>query len=94
MSNKTHDQVKTTDAQTRTNALAEFYAASDDALFNQVAVSFVRDCSTAAMERDRWAGTGIKFIKIGRTVKYRKADVLEWLGKYQAQSSTSETAAA
>lgn len=94
MSNKTHDQVKTTDAQARTKALAEFYAASDDALFNQITVAHVRDCSTATMERDRWSGGGIPFIKIGRAVKYRKSDVLTWLEKYQVQSSTSETMAA
>ena len=77
----------------RTKAINEFYSAPDDALFNQITVAHVRDCSTATMERDRWAGGGIPFIKIGRAVKYRKADVLGWLAQYQAQGSTSEVAA-
>lgn len=42
------------------------------------------------MERDRWAGGGIPFLKIGRAVKYRKSDVLAWLEQYQPQNSTSE----
>jgi hypothetical protein len=77
----------------RSKALAEFYSAPETALFNQIIVAHVRDCSTATMERDRWAGGGISFIKIGRAVKYRKADVLAWLEQYQPQNSTSEVAA-
>jgi hypothetical protein len=73
----------------RNKSLAEFYNAPDTALFNQITVAHVRDCSTATLERDRWAGGGIKFIKIGRAVKYRKADVLNWLEQYQPQQSTS-----
>lgn len=30
-------------------------------------------------ERHRWAGTGPKYIKIGRTPYYRAADLLEWI---------------
>ncbi len=82
-----------TQAQNRAEALAEFYGAPETALFNQNVVAYVRDCSTATMERDRWAGGGIPFIKIGRAVKYRKTDVLEWLDKCRAQSSTSDKAA-
>ena len=78
--------------QTRTKALKEFYSAPETALFNQIIIAHVRDCSTATMERDRWAGGGIPFIKIGRAVKYRKTDVLVWLGQYQVQNSTSEVA--
>ncbi|PPK77298.1 hypothetical protein B0F87_102410 [Methylobacter tundripaludum] len=94
MSTDTQTRTKETDTQARTKALAEFYSAPETSLFNQVIIAYVRDCSTATMERDRWAGTGIKFIKIGRAVKYRKSDVVTWLEKYQVQSSTSETMAA
>jgi hypothetical protein len=77
----------------RTTSITEFYSAPHTALFNQITIAHVRDCSTATLERDRWAGGGIPFIKIGRSVKYRKADVVQWLEQYQAQSSTSEKAA-
>jgi len=81
-----------TQVQTRTEALAEFYNAPETSLFNQIVVAYVRDCSTATMERDRWAGGGIPFIKIGRAVKYRKTDVLGWLDQCQVQNSTSDKA--
>ena len=76
--------------QDRTEALKEFEDAPDSALFNQENIAFVRDCSTATLERDRWTGNGIPYIKIGRAVKYRKIDVLTWLAQHQPQNSTSE----
>lgn len=74
----------------RNISLAEFDSAPEQTLFNQRVIAHVRDCSVATMERDRWSGSGIPFIKINRAVKYRKADVLEWLDKCQLQNSTSE----
>lgn len=76
---------------TRLEALAEFEAAPDDALFDETVIAHVEGCSVAKKQRDRWAGTGIKLIKIGRKVKYRKSDVLDWLNQFQPQQSTSET---
>ncbi len=76
--------------QDRAKALAEFYGAPDDALFGQDVIALVRGCSTATMERDRWAGTGIQFIKVNRAVRYRKSDALAWLAKCQTLNSTSE----
>jgi hypothetical protein len=81
-----------TPKQDRAKTLSEFFSAHDDALFNQTAIAVVRDCSTATLERDRWAGGGIPYIKIGRSVRYRKSDVLAWLAQYQPQNSTSEYA--
>jgi len=78
----------------RITSINEFNGAPDTALFNQITIAHVRDCSKATMERDRWAGGGIPFIKIGRAVKYRKADVLAWLEQNQTQNSTSEKATA
>lgn len=80
----------TTQAPDRTKALAEFDSAPDASLFNQIVIAQVRGCSTATLERDRWAGGGIPFIKIGRAVKYRKSDVLAWLAQYHPQNSTSD----
>lgn len=77
--------------QDRTQALSEFYNAAVNALFSQAVVAQVIDCSKAKLERDRWQGGGIPYIKIGRRVKYRKADVLNWLDQYQPQQSTSES---
>lgn len=77
-------------APSRIDLLNQFNSAPDDALFNQVTIAAVRDCSTATLERDRWAGTGITFLKIGRSVKYRKSDVLAWLGTIDVKSRAAE----
>lgn len=70
--------------------LEEFYNAPETALFSQQTISVIRQCSTAKLERDRWLGGGIPFIKFGRAVRYRKSDVLAWLSDYEPQSSTSK----
>lgn len=75
----------------RTKSLQDFYSAPDESLYGQTVIADVIDCSEAKLERDRWAGTGIPFIKIGRKVKYRKGDVLDWLNRHKPQQSTSET---
>ena len=77
----------------RSDALAEFYNAPDSALFNQMTIAAIRECSKFTMERDRWNGGGIPFVKIGRAVRYRKADVVDWLAKNPTQTSTSSVAA-
>ena len=82
-----------TPKQDRAQALEEFYNAPDCALFNQETITHVRDCSTATLERDRWNGNGIPFIKIGRAVRYRKSDALAWVGKSPIQTSTSQAVA-
>ena len=86
--------INSLDVSPRMQSLAEFNSADDSTLFNQTVIAHVLDCSTATMERDRWSGGGIPYIKINRLVRYRKADVLEWLGQFCPQSSTSEGVAA
>ncbi|PPD41652.1 MAG: DNA-binding protein [Methylobacter sp.] len=76
---------------TRGEALDEFERAPDTALFNQTVIAHIRDCTVATLERDRWAGGGIPFLKIGRAVKYRKSDVMAWLDKHKPRFSTSES---
>lgn len=73
----------------RAAILREFDAAPDTALFAQNVVAAVRDCSEATLERDRWAGGGIPYRKIGRAVRYCKRDVVAWLDSYATLTSTS-----
>jgi hypothetical protein len=82
-----NELIKKTEAQHR----IEFYDAPNETLFDQICIAVILGCSEYKLERDRWAGTGVPFLKIGRKVKYRKADVLTWLGQFQPQKSTSET---
>lgn len=35
--------------------------------------------SEAWLERGRWDGSGPPYVKVGRSVRYRRADVLAWL---------------
>lgn len=77
--------------KTRTELLEEFEAASLETLFHQRVPAAIRDCSEATMERDRWAGGGIPFVRIGRSIRYRKRDILGWLSQYSPQTSTSDS---
>lgn len=74
---------------TRLELINEYETAPDSALFSQATVAAILDCSLATIERDRWIGKGIPFTKFGRMVRYRKADIREWLDKHHAFQSTT-----
>lgn len=57
--------------------------------FSQETVAAIRDCSLATLERDRWMGIGVPFVKIGRLVRYRKSDIRAWLEKQKSVPSSS-----
>ncbi len=78
--------------KTDAEIVAEFWNAHGEALFAQKPVALVRDCSESLLERERWEGTGPRFLKIGRQVRYRKSDVMEWLNAQPCCASTSEYA--
>lgn len=65
--------------QTRLDLINEFYAAPDQALFSQKTLCAVLDCSEALAERMRWRGGWIPYVKCGRSVRYRKSDILTYL---------------
>lgn len=74
----------------RLHLIAEYESAPLNALFSQETIAAIRHCSIATIERDRWAGTGIKFIKMGRLVRYRKKDIQQWLEEHPAFQSTTQ----
>jgi predicted DNA-binding transcriptional regulator AlpA len=45
--------------------------------------------STAWCERSRWEGEGPKFFKLGRHVRYKTEDVLDWIEE-KARTCTRE----
>lgn len=56
--------------------VAAFCAAPDDALVDEKMVAAYFGCSVEKLQRDRWANTGLPFIKIsGRLVRYRVGSV-------------------
>ena len=40
-------------------------------------------------QKDRMAGTGPKFIRVGRLIRYRRADVEEWLNSRTVTSTSA-----
>ncbi len=77
----------------RATLLREFDAATPDALFDQRTPAAIRDCSLETIERDRWAGRGIPFLKIGRTVRYKKSSIVAWINSHAERQSISQQAA-
>lgn len=73
----------------RLHLIAEYESAPDTTWFNQHMVAAIRGCSLTTIERDRWAGTGIPFVKMGRWVRYRKIDIHNWLQSHQTFQSTA-----
>jgi predicted DNA-binding transcriptional regulator AlpA len=45
----------------------------------------------STLQKDRVAGTGIPFIRLGRLVRYRQSDVTAFLDALPSCRSTSET---
>lgn len=43
----------------------------------------------AALAQDRYLGQGITYIKVGKLVRYRRADVLAYLEANRVETSTS-----
>ncbi|MCD6040115.1 MAG: hypothetical protein K0S27_1515 [Gammaproteobacteria bacterium] len=74
----------------RLDLITEYEHAPDSALFAQETIAALLDCSLATIERDRWLGNGIPFIKIGRMVRYKKSDISLWLEAHRTFHSTTE----
>ena len=62
-----------------------------DLLLTQREYAHLRRCSERTVERERVSGTGCRYIKIGRGVLYRRADVLDFIERH-ARLSTSKAA--
>lgn len=80
-------------SKTKLNRLAlisEFEFAPDSMLFNQNTLAAILDCSTQLLERNRWVGEGVPYLKIGRKVLYRKSDVLSFLQQQKIYRSTCD----
>lgn len=75
------------------SAVNQFWNAHDEALFPQPILPAITGMSAAFFERARWSGEGgPRYIKLGRLVRYKKKDVLAWLEKNPAVTSTTEAA--
>jgi hypothetical protein len=52
----------------------------------------LRRCSERTIERERASGTGCQYIKIGRSVRYMQADVIDFIERHARQSTSEPTA--
>jgi hypothetical protein len=68
----------------------EFWSAPPEAFFDQQVVAQVLRKSQAWAERARVFGNGPPFRRIGRSIVYKKADVVNWLDQHATVTSTSE----
>ncbi len=50
-------------------------------LWDQRKTADYLDVSTKWLERDRWQGATIPYVKIGRAVRYRAVDVLNYVNR-------------
>ena len=76
--------------QSAAELAAHFWKLPNEGLVDQNVVCAALGKSSAWAERSRWAGTGPRFKKVGRHVRYIKADVLAWLEQQPSVNSTSE----
>lgn len=59
--------------------VAAFWNAPDEALFSQRTLAVIVGLTEAWCERARWVGEGPAFVKLNRTVRYRKRDITDWI---------------
>ena len=62
----------------------------DDDLWTQRDYAKKRKCSERTVERERSSGTGCPYVKIGRAVRYRRRDILEFIEKHVRQSTSEQ----
>ena len=90
---------------TRAELLAEYNTLPNNARLNEQMLAAVLLCSLAKLQRDRWSGGGIPFVREGGTTKadkngriqifggkvfYQKRDVENYLTRQVTVSNTSE----
>ncbi len=61
-----------------------------DQLLSDRDVEKITGRARSTLQKDRLAGTGIPFVRIGRLVRYRQSDVAAFLDALPARRSTSE----
>ncbi len=78
--------------QRETGTLVRHEKAFLEPLLTVAQVSEITGRSISKLEKDRWEGCGPPYVKMGRLVRYRPADVRAWLSE-RVRRSTSEGAA-
>jgi hypothetical protein len=64
-----------------------------DVLLTEQQLADHRQESVRTIQRERENGTGCPYVKLGRAVRYRKRDIIEFIERH-VRNSTSESAIA
>lgn len=59
-------------------------------LLNQTEVAEFLGLSEAWLERARWAGNGPRYVKFGRAVRYKFADIEKYLASRERMSTSAK----
>jgi hypothetical protein len=62
-----------------------------DDLLKQRVYAKIRDCSERTVERERASGTGCRYVKIGRSIRYRRRDIIDFIERHARQSTSEST---
>lgn len=62
----------------------------DDELIDEREVARAQRRSVAAVRNDRLRHKGVPFVKIGRSVRYRRSDLQKYIASLPAQFSTAD----
>lgn len=60
----------------------------DKELFSSKEAARYLGMSVAFLERDRWAGARIAFVKIGRSVRYRRTELDQYIQSHTRRSTS------
>ena len=66
-------------------------AQSADRLLDDREVSEITGRARSTLQKDRLAGSGIPFVRLGRLVRYRQSDINAFLASLPSLHSTSES---
>jgi predicted DNA-binding transcriptional regulator AlpA len=61
-----------------------------DQLLSDRDVARITGRARSTLQKDRVAGTGIPYIRVGALVRYRESDVAAWLAALPTRRSTSD----
>jgi hypothetical protein len=75
--------------RTATNGIARQMLTDLLDFLTQREYALLRRCSERTVERERATGTGCPYVKIGRAVRYRRGDIIEFIERH-VRGSTSE----
>jgi predicted DNA-binding transcriptional regulator AlpA len=63
----------------------------NDSLLTSREAAEMLNISLYWMERQRWLGTGPRYLKVGRSVRYRFSDIEDYLAGRERQSTSQES---